>query len=155
MTHKLTSDHLPTLAALSTALYADEHGLDAVAASRPPPPPFITISRQAGAGGRSFATRLVERLNEIDTSDLHWTLWDNELVERVAAEYHLRPSAVASLEDQPHSWLEEALGSLAIGSTRDRPDELTLYHRVSTTIRALAEIGRVVIVGRGGGFIQG
>jgi len=142
---------LPALGALHAADYVHVHPNDA-AAPLGLHPPFITVSRQAGAGGRSFATRLVSRLNQADPAQLPWTLWDNELVERVASEYHLRPSTVASLEDNPPSWLEEALACLALGSG-DRNDELAVYHRVAVTIRALAELGRVVIVGRGGAFI--
>ena len=151
--NRLNSQNLvPMLAALRVAAY--HHGCHRDAT----PPgkahrPFITISRQAGAGGRSFARQLAKRLNEIDRGELPWTVWDNELVERVASEYHLRASTVAAFEDQPPSWLEEALTSLALGSGGARPDELTLYHRVAATIRALAEIGRVVIVGRGSSFI--
>jgi hypothetical protein len=142
----------PVLAKLRAA--AAEHGRRDGATSPPAPRyPFVTISRQASAGGRSLASGLVARLNEVDPGELPWTIWDNELVERVAAEYHLRASTVADLEDQAPSWLEEALSSLALGSGAGRPDELTVYHRVAATIRALAEIGRAVIVGRGAAFI--
>jgi hypothetical protein len=80
-----------------------------------------------------------------------WTVWDNELVERVASEYHLPRSKVAALENVRPSWLEEALGSLAVSSPPS--DEMTVFHRVATTIRALAQIGRVIIVGRGSAFV--
>jgi hypothetical protein len=145
-------DELPMLAALRAAAYQHSRHLDATPASTPHPP-FITISRQAGAGGRTVATQLANRLNEIDPGDLPWTVFDNELIERVAADYQLRASTVAALEDQPPSWLEEALSSLTLATSASRPDELTVYHRVAATIRALADIGRVVIVGRGAGFI--
>jgi cytidylate kinase len=117
------------------------------------PAPFVTVSRQAGAGGRSLAVQLAQRLNEIDPGPLPWTVWDNELVERVAADYHLPKVRVAALEDERPSWLEETLANLAIGSTTGHPDELAVYHRVGATIRALAELGRVIIVGRGGAYV--
>jgi hypothetical protein len=91
------------------------------------------------------------RLNERDPGAVPWTVWDNELVERVAAEHHLPASKVAALEDVRPSWLEEALGSLAVASPPS--DEMTVFHRVAATIRALAEIGRVIIVGRGAAFV--
>src|SRR5689334_17419337 len=78
------------------------------------PAPFVTISRQAGAGGRTVAHALAKRLNERDPGELKWTVWDNELVERVAAEHHLPRTRVAALEDERPSWLEEALGSLVV-----------------------------------------
>lgn len=122
------------------------------------PAPFVTISRQAGAGGRSLAGALAERLNALDPAPasrddpprLPWTVWDNELVERVAAECRIPAARVAALEDERPSWLESALTSL---TTAGSPDELMVYHRVATVIRSLASMGRVIIVGRGSGFI--
>ena len=93
---------------------------------------------------------LAKRLNAADPGELPWTVWDNELVERVAVEHQLPAASIESLKDQQPSWLEEALGGLMLG---DHPDELKVYHRVAATTRLLAEMGRVVIVGRGGAFI--
>jgi hypothetical protein len=55
-----------------------------------------------------------------------------------------------ALEDERPSWLEAALVGLTSG---DWPEEWKVYRRVAETIRALAEMGRVIIVGRGGLFI--
>jgi len=143
---------VPALGALDAGEYEQTRRGDA-AGTVPwgPRRPFITISRQAGAGGRALAARLVDRLNAIDPGDLPWKVWDNELVERVAAEHHLPASCVAALEDQKPSWLEEALGSLTLSG--NSPDEATVFRRMATAIRALAELGRVVIVGRGGAYL--
>lgn len=115
--------------------------------------PFVTISRQAGAGGRSLARQLAERLNIVQPGQLPWTTWDNELVEKVASEHYVPAARVAALEDERPSWLEEVLAGLALGGLGDWPDEFKVYHSVAVTIRALAEMGRVIIVGRGGAFI--
>jgi hypothetical protein len=116
-----------------------------------PPAPFVTISRQAGAGGRTVAHALAALLNQRCPGALPWTVWDNELVERVAAEHHLPLSRVAALEEQRPSWLEEALGSLALSGPP--ADEAAIFRGVAATIVALARLGRVVIVGRGGAFL--
>jgi hypothetical protein len=149
MRHLNIQDIMPALAALHSGEYQHQRG----PLHHPDrgPAPFVTISRQAGAGGRSLANRLAERLNARDPGDVPWAVWDNELVERVAAEYHLPRSKVAALEETRPSWLEELLGGLTVSG--NPADELTVYHRVATTIRALAEIGRVIIVGRGAGFV--
>jgi len=120
--------------------------------ARPAATPFVTISRQAGAGGRTFAQQLAEYLNAHDANaPMRWTVWDNELVERVAVESHLSKSRVsAAVDDRPPTWLEEALGSLAIST--GGLDDHGIYKRVATTIRALAALGRVIIVGRGAAF---
>jgi hypothetical protein len=114
--------------------------------------PFVTISRQAGAGGRSFAVSLAARLNAIDAGALPWTVWDNELVTRIANQWHLRPESVAAIEEQRPNWLEEALASLLSGNAEEH-SEVAVFHHVASAIRALAEMGRVIIVGRGGAFV--
>jgi len=113
--------------------------------------PFVTISRQAGAGGTTLAQHLVERLNEVDRApDRPWTCWDRELVERVAADHHISQELIDSLEDVHRNWLEEFFTGLSLGDDAEQPDELAVYHRVAATVRALAQVGRVVLVGRGG-----
>jgi hypothetical protein len=124
--------------------------------------PFVTISRQAGAPGADLGRLLVERLNDRDRRDIAagarpWTLWDRELVEKVAADHHLPTSLVASLEESRPTWLGQFLSSLPStgggGGPGAVPNEFTVYRRVAVTIRTLAEAGRVVIVGPGGAFI--
>src|SRR5687768_787505 len=113
--------------------------------------PFVPSSRQAGAGGTTLAQRLVDRLNEIDRDPQRpWTCWDRELVERVVADHHVAQELIDSLEDVHRTWLEEFFTGLSFAEGTEQADELTVYHRVAATIRALAQLGRVVIVGRGG-----
>jgi hypothetical protein len=127
--------------------------------SSPGTAPFVTISRQTGAGGADLGRVLVERLNERDRRDIAaggrpWTLWDHELVDKVAAEHNVPAALVESLEESKPTWLGQFLASLpSAGSTEATPDEYKVYRRVALTIRALTEAGRVVIVGRGGAFI--
>lgn len=113
--------------------------------------PFITISRQAGAGAWVLTQGLVERLNEIDPGELAWSGWDRELIEKVAADHHISRDLVESLEERDHSWLSEFLSGLSISS--EAPSEETVFRDVSTTVRALAQAGRVVIIGTGAVFI--
>jgi len=117
------------------------------------PEPFITISRQPGAGAWTLAQQLVDALDADDRGGRSWTCWDRELVEKVAAEHHLSQRLIESLEDANHSWFTDFLGSL---SFRDEPtvaDADKAYARVAGTIRALAQAGRSVIVGLGGVFL--
>lgn len=123
------------------------------AAAPPGVRPFVTISRQAGIGGRALATRLVDRLNAVDPGDVPWNVWDRELVVQVASKYHLPVPHVAALEDERPSWLAQLVGALTLGQLDPGPEELTVYHRMVRAIRALAEIGRVVVVGYGAAFI--
>jgi cytidylate kinase len=111
--------------------------------------PFITISRQPGAGAWTLAQKLVEYLNIADPGEQPWTCWDRELVEKVSADHRIASELVESLEDASHSWMQDFLSGLSFHTG----DEAKVYQRVATTIRALAQVGRVVIVGRGGVFI--
>jgi len=116
--------------------------------------PFITISRQAGAGGHSLAEVLVKRLNEeVAGDDRHWQSFDRELVEKVAADHHISTQLIDSLEDSSHSWLTEFFTGMSMRDDAS-PSEMKVFHKVCATVRALAQAGRVVLVGCGAGFIS-
>ena len=149
MRHASEKNILQTLAALRVEDFERLRGEHPQLPSGPVP--FITISRQAGSGGRTLANKLAERLNRRDGGELRWTVWDQELVERVATEHGLPAAKVEALEETRPSWLEEALGSLVVSAPP--ASEQAVYRRVAITIRALCEIGRVIVVGRGGNFI--
>ncbi len=117
----------------------------------PPVVPFITISREPGAGAWQLTERLVERLNQVDPGPVPWSGWDRELVEKVAADHNLSKELVESLGQRDQNWLSDFLAGLAISD--DSPSEETVFRNASTTVRALARAGRVVIVGLGGVFI--
>ncbi len=113
--------------------------------------PFITISREAGAGGRTLMRRLIDRLTELDPANSErasWAGFDRELVEKVAKDHNLHKTLVNLLGDQCHSWLYDVFAGLSAQTT-----ESQVYRRVAETIRALAIGGRAVIVGRGGVFV--
>lgn len=148
-THVSAERHLNSVVAALRAAAA----LNARTRSEPnqPPVPFVTISREAGAGGRTLARRLVEALNAADSEA--WHAWDYELVEKVSAEHHIPQDVVADLEDKSRPWFQQFLDSLTVTGAHQHVEELEVYRRVATTVRALAKGGRAVIVGRGGMLI--
>jgi cytidylate kinase len=115
------------------------------------PRPFITISRQASAGGMEVMHKLLDRLRKIDPATPPWTGWHRELVERVASDHNLYKPLVENLTDESESWLQSVLKSFDTEGSRH--SEYAIYRRVAHAVRALAQMGRVVIVGRGGVFI--
>lgn len=142
------------LASVRAGLFNQEQSLSAAAAAggvpATPAIPFVTISRQAGAGGRTFAGHLIQRLNEIQPGERPWAVWDRGLVEQVAREQHIPESMVAQLESYHRSAFDQFLAAIfSVGEVPDL-DERQLYRRVAYTIRGLARAGRAVIVGRGG-----
>jgi cytidylate kinase len=110
--------------------------------------PFVTISREAGAGGWALASSLVDLLNRRDRSTPPWQSFDRALVERVAEDHHISERLIESLEDVSHNWLKDILSALTVA-----PSELAVYKRLAQTIRAIAQVGNAVIVGRGGVFV--
>ena len=108
--------------------------------------PFVTISRQAGAGGHSLGAALTAALNERDPGGRPWALWDREVVEKVAAEHKIPERLVRLLEGPGRPWFEQFFSKM---------DDGQVYRRVVATIRSLARAGRSVIIGRGGMFSTG
>lgn len=117
-------------------------------------PPFITVSRQAGAGGNTLKEKLARRLGAIDKADPPWSGFDQELVAKVAEDHDLSSPLLETLDEANHSYVNELLrATFNLGSSKPEPTELTVYRRVAKTVRALANAGRTIIVGRGGVFI--
>ena len=138
------------LASIRAGLYAEQQLRELRGETQhKEPTPFVTISRQAGAGGRSLARLLVERLNTIDSGERPWALWDRELLERITEEHHIPAALVESLE-HPRPWLEDLLAGISLSNDAANMDEFQVYRRVASTVRGLARAGRSVIVGRGG-----
>ncbi len=115
--------------------------------------PFVTISGQSQIYGGPIARKLADRLNSLRKVTPPWTVWDRELVEKVAADHHISRALVESLEEYSRSWLMDFLEGL---STSDRPEvagEEKVYRCVAGAIRALAQVGHVILVGRGSSLI--
>ncbi len=109
-------------------------------------PPFVTISRQAGAGGTSVAGLLAKLLNdESQKADaVPWTVFDRELVERVLREHGLPKSYVAFLREEAVPTLETMFAEM-YGAQTSRQGLAT---KTGRTILNLAGMGNAIIVGR-------
>jgi cytidylate kinase len=109
--------------------------------------PFVTISRQAGAGGRSLAEALLTAFNRRVRPELFgWSWADQEVCERLARDPRLRDSLDALVGERFRGPLEDALAAALAGST----PQLALYRAAFRVERGLAAAGRVILVGRGG-----
>jgi cytidylate kinase len=105
--------------------------------------PFtIALHREAGAQGASVAHAVGDRL--------HWPVYDQELVERIANDMGLRPALVESVDERSRSWLLEAMEgfTLAPGAS-----ENAYVHHLLQTILSLGAHGHCLIVGRGAAFV--
>ena len=112
--------------------------------------PFVTISRQAGAGGITVGEKLITFLREHDKHAFcPWTLFDPNLIATVLGEHNL-PQEFAKFmpEDkvsETQDMMEELFGL--------HPSAWTLAHKTSHTILLLAQMGNVVLVGRGANVV--
>ena len=111
--------------------------------------PAITISRMTGSGGRTVASELAECLQARAPADCRWTVFDRNLIEKVLEDHHL-PRRIAQFMPENHKSLfgdvlEEVLGL--------HPDSWTLVHQTAETILRLAQMGYVILVGRGANII--
>ena len=111
--------------------------------------PFITISREAGAGETDITIALLDELNSKQAEgDCPWTLYDKDLVKRVVDDYNL--SGIGGLLPEKkfsdiQTMFEELFGL--------HPTKRELVYNFSKSILKLAELGNAIIVGRGAFYI--
>ena len=114
------------------------------------PMPFITISRQAGAGGITVGEKLTYFLNEYDNGKISpWTLFDQNLIEAVLKEHNLPQNFSKFMNEDKVSEAQDMMEEL-FGL---HPSAWTLVHKISQTILHLAQMGNVILVGRGANVI--
>lgn len=111
--------------------------------------PAVTISRMTGGGGRSVAAKLAEYLQTHVPTDCQWTVFDRNLMEKVLEDHHL-DKRIADFVPENHKniltdTVEELLGL--------HPSSWTLLRQTTETILHLAQMGYVILVGRGANVI--
>jgi hypothetical protein len=115
-----------------------------------PQGPCITISRETGAGSDLVSEHLIEFFKEnIQNKNVNWSIFDRNLIEKVMEDHNL-PGALSDYfsEDKKSkitSMIDELFGV--------HPPLWTILQKTSSTILNLAQVGYVVIVGRGGNII--
>ncbi len=111
--------------------------------------PTITISRMTGSGGRTVAVRLAEYLQEKAASHCPWTVFDRELVEKVLEDHQLPKDLAQFLPENHRPMLADAVEEV-LGV---HPSSWTLVEQTTDTIWRLAQMGHVILVGRGANVI--
>lgn len=111
--------------------------------------PAITISRMTGAGGHAVADKLAEYLQANVPGHAPWTVFDRQLVQKVLEDHHLSKRIAEYMPEKHRSMLtdmfEELLGL--------HPSDWTLVHQTAETILNLAQMGNVILVGRGAAVV--
>ena len=112
--------------------------------------PFVTVSRQVGAYGHTFAELLSAYLKKHERrAKGPWSVCDRDLVQTVIEENRYPKEIAPFLGEVPLAevtdMIEEIFGV--------HPSQWTLVHRMSEAILRLAQGGYVIIVGRGANII--
>jgi hypothetical protein len=111
------------------------------------PGPCLTISRQSGIDIHPICRKLVDKLSFHYGTE--WAYFDKDLLRKVLNDHNLPQHVIKFLnEDKPSTFnqmLNELLGI--------HPPILKLTHKMINTIKNLAEIGNVILIGRGANII--
>ena len=110
----------------------------------------VTISRQTGSGAHVVGEELASYLQaDSPQGAAPWTVFDRNLVEKVLQEHNLPERMAKFLAEDRISELQDTMDEF-FGL---HPPSWTLVRQTADTILHLVELGRVIIIGRGGGII--
>ena len=113
-----------------------------------PEGPFVTISRESGAGGSSLARALALRLNAETPEPRSWTVYTGNLIEEMLQHHHLSPHLARFLPEDKVSEISSSVGEL-VGL---HPNLWDLVQKTNELMRRLARGGHAILVGRGANF---
>jgi len=112
--------------------------------------PVITISRQAGSGGHTVAEKLLKLLQHPELeSPCSWAIFDRNLVEKVLQDHNLPHNLARFMPEDRISEISDTMDEL-FGL---HPPSWTLVRQTSDTMLQLAELGNVILIGRGANII--
>ena len=114
-----------------------------------PTKPAITISRAEGAGGLTVASNLADYLQTHTSSREVWTVFSQHLVAKVLEEHNHHKSIGDFMKEGHKSSLADAIEEL-LGL---HPSTWTLVEQTNATILSLAQMGNVILVGRGANIV--
>jgi cytidylate kinase len=103
----------------------------------------ITISREAGARGSTVARLVGQKLG--------WTVYDQELLEYIAHEMHLRAGVLESLDEKAFHWSHDWLAALLEDQWQNQ--DAYIVH-LTKVVLAIGLHGEAIIVGRGAACIM-
>lgn len=100
--------------------------------------PYVTISRQYGAGGSEVAEQVAESLG--------WSLYDRRLLEEVARDARLQERLLTPFDEQQRTDVEHWIRGLL---TEETVSEHHYTRSLFRVLSSIAKVGNAVIVGRG------
>jgi cytidylate kinase len=125
-----------------------------VSGAAPVPPdrhPFVTISRQAGTGAHALADVMADVFSARPEVDLFsgWQVYDRTLCELVARDPRFARSFDSLVEEEYRSTANDFFHQML----RSTVDQKMVMNRAFLVVRAIAGMGKAIIVGRGGSYV--
>ncbi len=110
----------------------------------------ITLSRQSGSGGAAVTEALAAYMDiHAPREGCPWTVFDRNLVERVLQDHHLPQRLSRFMTEDRTSDIADIMDEL-FGL---HPSSVVLVRKTSETILHLAEMGNVILIGRGASVV--
>ena len=104
--------------------------------------PYLTISREAGAGGG--------RIGQIVGEAIGWDVFDRRLLECVAERYHTSPTVLELVDETTANWITEIFGNWL---DRTSVTQMQYVCRLSRVVLMTARMGKAIYVGRGAQYV--
>lgn len=104
--------------------------------------PYLTVSREKGAGGNAIARLVGTRLG--------WPVFDNEIVDEIAQKAHVRRQLIESLDEHDRELIEDIISQML---NPEDPGISSYLRCLKQVVLTLGHQGDVVIVGHGARFI--
>jgi len=133
---------------VDTFLNAENHGSRMPWGQNNACGPFVTVSREAGSGGSSFANLLARKLNAECPDSVLWRVYEGNLIAKMLEDNQLPSRLARFLPEQRVPEITASIGEL-VGL---HPSLWDLIQKTNETMRQLATRGHVILVGRGANF---
>jgi cytidylate kinase len=120
--------------------------------AREPQPLSITISRETGAGGRTIADLLCQKLAAAEKTPTPnpWAVFDASLAKQVLEDHQLPANLERFMTEDARLLPVEAIVEEVLGL---HPPNWTLAQHTTKTILRLVALGHAILVGRGANII--
>ena len=115
--------------------------------------PFVTISRESGAGGHTLAREILHKLEKRFPGDFSdgWEVFDQKLCALIAQDEKLGISFDSLVEEEYRSEISQVIHEMI----HQKASRYLVYKRIFEVVRLLARLGKCVIVGRAGMCVTG
>ncbi len=112
--------------------------------------PFVTVSRQAGAGGRTLAGAILEEFAKRETEPQlqGWSTFDEELCSMIVSDPELNVSFRELVTEDYRTRADDFVSVLLGKSFQD-----DVQKKIAVAVRQLALAGKAILIGRGAALI--